>query len=111
MTRYSLQRLGTNIKSQPIPEISLQHFGAGKTDRTVGTGVGRVRSSFSRQRKPARIGRRSGIAVFARQPNRSHRAPESVRVLSLEETDRGVGEADVQQSKQARALRQVKIAP
>src|SRR4029077_7443999 len=108
---HSLQRLGGDIKSEPISEVGLQHFGASKTDRTVSARVGRVRSSFGWQRQPIRIGLRSGIAVFARQSNRSHRAPEYVCVLRFEEADRRVGKTDVQECKKSRALCQAKVVP
>ena len=79
-----------------ITKVELQHLGSGKTDCTVRTGVRRVRSGLGRQREPIWIGVRVGIAVIAGQFNRGHWPPELVVVLSLEECNRSIGEADVQ---------------
>src|SRR6266568_3031039 len=64
---HSLQRLGCDLKSESITKLRLQDFGSGKTDGTMGTGVGRIRSGLGRQRKPIRIGLGVGIAVIAGQ--------------------------------------------
>src|SRR4029077_8382191 len=109
VTLHSLQRLGGDIKSEPITKIELQHLGSGKTDCTVGTGVRRVGSGLGRQREPIWIGVRVGIAVIAGQFDCGHGPPEPVVILSLEQGNRTIGEADVQQSKQPRALGQTEM--
>jgi hypothetical protein len=94
---HSLQRLACDIKSELITKIELQHFGSGKTDGTVGTRVRRVRSGLGRKREPIWIGVRVGIAVIAGPFNCGHWSPEPIVVLSLEQGNRGIGKADVQE--------------
>src|SRR5712672_1873728 len=88
MALHSLQRPGSDIKSEPITKIRLQHLGSGKTDGSVGTRVRRVWSGLGRQREPIWIGVRVGIAVIPGQFNCGHWPPEPVGVLSLEQGDR-----------------------
>src|ERR1700676_1745310 len=105
----SLQRLRGDIKSELIAKVELQHFGSGKTDGTVGAGVRRVWSGLGRQREPIWIGVRVGIAVISGQFNCGHWPPEPVVVFSLEQGNRTIGETEVQQGKQTRAMGQTEV--
>ena len=109
MALRSRHRLGSDIKSELITKIELQHFGSGKTDGTVGAGVRRVWSGLGRQREPIWIGVRVGIAVISGQFDCGHGPPEPVVVFSLEQGNRTIGETDVQQGKQPRAMGQTEV--
>src|SRR4029077_21038561 len=86
-------------------------FGSGKTDGTVGTGVRRVWSGLGRQREPIWIGVGVGIAVISGQFDCRHGPPEPVVVFSVEQGNRTIGESDVQQGKQPRAMGQTEVMP
>src|SRR5882757_6463938 len=103
------QRLGGYIQGDLIAERKPQYLGRGKTDRAVCARVGGVGSCLRWKRNPCRILRGVGIVVGRRQLNGSDRPPEIVGVFGVKEGDCGVGEADVQQSKQVRALRQIEV--
>ena len=75
----------------------------------MGAGVRRIWSGLGRKRNPVRIGSGVGIAVVACQLNRGYWAPELVRVFSLEEGDRSISQANVQESKQSCATDQTKV--
>ena len=107
MTRHSLQGLGGDLKGEAITEGEAQYLGRGKTDGTVGALIGRIRGSLGGQRNPIFIGVRVGITIGACCLNSSDRPPELIGVLSFEKCDCSIRQADVQQSKQSGALRQV----
>jgi hypothetical protein len=48
------------------------------------------------------------ISISACELNRSYRTPKVVGVLGIEEGDRRVGQADIQQRKETRALLKIR---
>lgn len=98
MTSYARQRLGGNVKCELIAEVCTQNLRPSKADGAVSTGVGGIGCGFGRQWKPVRIRLCPGIIVLAGETNGRDRAPEIVRIFGLEEADRCVREADIQQS-------------
>ena len=61
VTSYARQRLGGNVKCEPIAEVCSQNFRSCEADGAVSTGVGRIGCGFGCQRKPVRIRLRSGV--------------------------------------------------
>ena len=109
VARDTCQRFGSDVKGEAVAEVKAQHSRARFADCAVRSWVGRIGSRLDAQRRPGcvRVGQR--ISVRIRQLYGTYRTPEVVRILGVEERDRRVGKAYVQQCEQPRAMLQIEM--
>src|SRR5215472_1474740 len=104
------QNLGSHVELEMVfVKEGNQYFRSGGADHCVSAWIRGVRGGIADLGKPTGIGVGVRIAVRSGRADRGHRAPEIVGIFRIVEGDDPVGETQIEQRKQASALRSRQI--